>query len=163
MSLADASSKREAWAAKTPPPTEEEEVENLYDPELLKPLQCVQDLSAKNETFYIRPLQSDDFSRGYVDLLKQLTSVGDVTETDFKGKEIPIIYLLSYLAISIIGCNYFTARFMELKSSNGTYYNTVIVDSNTNQIIGAATLIKERKFIHQCANVRNNLDTNFRM
>ena len=90
MSLADASSKREAWAAKTPPPTEEEEVENLYDPELLKPLQCVQDLSDKNETFYIRPLQSDDFSRGYVDLLKQLTSVGDVTETDFKGKEIPI-------------------------------------------------------------------------
>ena len=52
---------------------------------------------------------------------------------------------------------------MELKSSNGTYYNTVIVDSNTNQIIGAATLIKERKFIHQCANVRNNLNTNFRM
>ena len=45
---------------------------------------------------------------------------------------------------------------MELKSSNGTYYNTVIVDSNTNQIIGAATLIKERKFIHQCANVRIN-------
>jgi len=128
MSLADASSKREAWAAKTPPPTEEDEVENLYDPELLKPLQCVQDLSAKNETFYIRPLQSDDFSRGYVDLLKQLTSVGDVTESEFK------------------------ARFMELKSSNGTYYNTVIVDSNTNQIIGAATLIKERKFIHQCAN-----------
>ena len=41
-----------------------------------------------------------------------------------------------------------------MKNSNETYYNTVIVDSETDKIVGAATLIKERKFIHKCANVR---------
>lgn len=33
----------------------------------------------------------------------------------------------------------------------GGYYVTVIEDLRTNQIIGAATLVTEFKFIHECA------------
>ena len=41
-----------------------------------------------------------------------------------------------------------------MKSSNGTYYQTVLVEKSDNkseQIIGSATLVIERKFIHNCA------------
>jgi len=128
LTLVGAVSKREAWASKTPPPTEEDEIEFLYDSSILSDLPSAKELSAKDKSLYFRPLQSDDYNRGYIELLKQLTSVGDVTELDFKE------------------------RFRELKSSNETYYHTVIVDSSTDQIVGSATLIKERKFIHKCAN-----------
>ncbi len=40
-----------------------------------------------------------------------------------------------------------------MKSSNGTYFVTVIEDLNSGRIIGAATLIYERKFIRECATV----------
>ena len=49
--------------------------------------------------------------------------------------------------------SYFPERFLLMKSCQGTYYNTVIVDKETDRIIGAASLIVERKFIHHCANV----------
>jgi len=101
---------------------------SLFDIVILKNLPSVQEINAKNEYLYVRPLQGDDFHRGYIDLLKQLTSVGNVSESDF------------------------TDRFLEIKSSNETYFITVIVDSGTDKIVGAATLIKERKFIHKCAN-----------
>ena len=58
----------------------------------------------------------------------------------------PILYI--YITVFNV-----SERFKELKSSNETYYHTVIVDSSTDQIVGSATLIKERKFIHKCANV----------
>jgi len=43
---------------------------------------------------------------------------------------------------------------MLMKSCKATYYNTVIVDTTSDRVIGAASLIVERKFIHKCANVR---------
>ena len=46
-----------------------------------------------------------------------------------------------------------------MKSCQGTYYNTVILDQETDRIIGAASLIVERKFIHHCANVTLQLQT----
>jgi len=38
-----------------------------------------------------------------------------------------------------------------MKNSQGTYYCTVIVDKDKDQIVGAATLLMERKFIRNCA------------
>jgi len=86
--LHEASAKREAWAAKTPPPTVEveEASESLYDAQILSSCPSVQYLSAKEPSLVIRPLQSDDFSRGYLELLQQLTTVGDVSESEFQGK-----------------------------------------------------------------------------
>lgn len=44
----------------------------------------------------------------------------------------------------------FLARFSQMKAS-GDYFVTVIEDTRKNEIIGAASLIIERKFIHNCA------------
>lgn len=35
--------------------------------------------------------------------------------------------------------------------ANGDYFVTVIVDKRYNKLIGSATLVLERKFIHGCA------------
>jgi len=45
------------------------------------------------------------------------------------------------------------ARFSQMKAS-GDYFVTVIEDTRKNEIIGAASLVIERKFIHNCAVVR---------
>lgn len=101
----------------------------MFDPDLLKNVSSVEKVPLKDANLFVRPLRDDDFHKGFLDLLKQLTSVGDVDESAFKK------------------------RFNDMKSCNGTYYNTVIVDKSVDKIIGAATLIVERKFIHKCANV----------
>lgn len=119
---------KQAWTAAEEHSDEHEEVLPLYDTNLLRELKSVNDITSKNANLIVRPLQSDDFNRGYLELLKQLTSVGDVTQAEFKE------------------------RFLLMKSCQGTYYNTVIVDKETDRIIGAASLIVERKFIHHCAN-----------
>lgn len=119
---------KQAWTAAEEHSDEHEEVLPLYDTNLLRELKSVNDITSKDANLIVRPLQSDDFNRGYLELLKQLTSVGDVTQAEFKE------------------------RFLLMKSCQGTYYNTVIVDKETDRIIGAASLIVERKFIHHCAN-----------
>ncbi len=35
---------------------------------------------------HLRPLNVQDYSKGYMDLLAQLTTVGDVSFADFEGK-----------------------------------------------------------------------------
>jgi len=114
---------KEAWVAKT-----QEELSQLYDPKLLQDLQSVNEITSKDSNLYIRPLQVDDFDKGYLELLKQLTSVGNVTKEQFEN------------------------RFSLMKSCKGTYFNTVIVDKSIDKVVGAASLIVERKFIHECAN-----------
>jgi len=120
---------KEAWTAEEEHKSDENEgVVLLYDNHLLRELKSVHEITSKDANLIVRPLQSDDFHRGYLALLKQLTSVGDVTQAQFKE------------------------RFLLMKSCQGTYYNTVILDQETDRIIGAASLIVERKFIHHCAN-----------
>ena len=106
----------------------------MYDPEILKSVPSAVEVTAKYSNFVCRPLQSDDFSRGFISLLQQLTSVGSVGESDFKR------------------------RFQLLKKCQGTYYHTVIVDTEkSDQIIASASLVVEKKFIHDCANVSSIL------
>ena len=40
-----------------------------------------------------------------------------------------------------------------MKSMRGTYFVTVIEDTELNQVVGSATMVIERKFIHKCATV----------
>lgn len=105
----------------------EEEQSFMFDPELVQNLDSARELRDKNPALKIRPLSSTDFERGFLELLRQLTSVGTVTKADF------------------------IKRFYAMKTCSGTYYTTVIHDEDKNQIVGAATLIIERKFIHECA------------
>ncbi|BFZ12275.1 hypothetical protein BsWGS_15314 [Bradybaena similaris] len=107
--------------------------EPLFDPEVLEQIDASQ-FKAKyksiskpltpEDNLRIRPLQLGDFDKGYLDLLQQLTTVGDVTRDQFVD------------------------RFQKMKACPDSYYVVVIEDSETGQIIGSATLVKEQKFIH---------------
>ncbi|XP_071801720.1 glucosamine 6-phosphate N-acetyltransferase-like [Asterias amurensis] len=82
--------------------------------------------SNPGESLVMRPLSSGDFDRGFMQLLSQLTSVGETTQDKF------------------------LERFNGMKST-GSYYVVVVEDTDRNQVVAAATLILEQKFIHECA------------
>jgi glucosamine-phosphate N-acetyltransferase len=75
----------------------------------------------------LRPLRRDDFSRGYMKLLSQLTEVGTVT------KEV------------------FEKRFDQMRASENTYYICVVEDTNRGQLVATLTLVYEQKFIRQAS------------
>ncbi|CAI5450966.1 unnamed protein product [Caenorhabditis angaria] len=78
--------------------------------------------------FKIRPLHENDFSKGYLDLLSQLTTVGKVNET-----------------------KYFE-RFEVMKNTHPlSYYIVVIEDVKNNKIVGSSSLVIEWKFIHEAS------------
>lgn len=115
---------------------------SLYNPSLLVELDFRKS-SAKFEPFIsaaspgepwlkVRPLQDGDYERGFLKLLSQLTSVGSVSKSQFLN------------------------RFAQMKA-NGNYYVTVIEDTRNSSIIGAASLIIEHKFIHNCS-IRGRLE-----
>ncbi|XP_053690497.1 probable glucosamine 6-phosphate N-acetyltransferase [Sabethes cyaneus] len=80
----------------------------------------------------VRPLQTGDYNRGFLQILSQLTTVGDVTLPRFLN------------------------RFAQMRAS-GDYFVTVIVDTRYDKIIGSASLVLEHKFIHGCS-VRGRLE-----
>lgn len=106
--------------------------DDLFDNELLKKLDYGElktnpkllELLENNE-LVLRSLNRQDFNRGYLELLKQLTSVGQVNEEQFNK------------------------QFDLMKNCLNTYYIIVIEDLKLNKIIGAATLLVEFKFIHE--------------
>lgn len=90
--------------------------EPLFPPSLL-PADIAADLSPSG--FTIRPLQKDDFARGYLDCLRVLTWVGDLTEHEW------------------------SQRYDEMASAKGTYYLVAI--QHHDRIVGTGSLIVERK------------------
>ena len=83
-----------------------------------------------DKEYIIRPLSPSDFSKGFLDLLSKLTTVGSVSEPEF------------------------TRRFGEIfdiekkNSSPPPYFIAVIEDKG--RIIASGTLLIENKFIHGC-------------
>uniref|UniRef100_A0A1I7T5X5 Glucosamine 6-phosphate N-acetyltransferase n=1 Tax=Caenorhabditis tropicalis TaxID=1561998 RepID=A0A1I7T5X5_9PELO len=73
----------------------------------------------------IRPLEKNDFSKGYLELLGQLTSVGNVDQEKFEN------------------------QFEAMRTSVPCYHIVVIEDINTNKVVGSASLVLEMKFIHE--------------
>ncbi|GBP65936.1 Probable glucosamine 6-phosphate N-acetyltransferase [Eumeta japonica] len=110
--------------------------EYLYSPDLLlrldftkSPAQFSPHISAAQpgeSWMVVRPLQRSDYDKGFMQLLSQLTSVGNITRKQFDD------------------------RFTQMKQSGG-YYVTVIEDTRSAKIIGSATLTVEQKFIHNCS------------
>lgn len=76
----------------------------------------------------VRPLQEGDYDRGFLQLLSQLTGVGEISRSQF------------------------LSQFHRMKTG-GDYFVTVIEDARTRSIIGSATLVIEHKFIHDCGEV----------
>ena len=75
---------KEAWAAAEI--KDELATKPMYDPTLLQGLQSVSEVISKDANLYVRPLQMDDFNKGYLELLMQLTSVGNITKEQFESK-----------------------------------------------------------------------------
>ncbi|KAF1977979.1 glucosamine 6-phosphate N-acetyltransferas-like protein [Bimuria novae-zelandiae CBS 107.79] len=75
------------------------------------------------EGYTIRPLQRGDYAKGFLDVLRVLTTVGDVTEEQWNQ------------------------RYEWLAQHNDQYFLLSILDSSS-RIVGTGALIVERKFIH---------------
>ncbi|XP_072031770.1 glucosamine 6-phosphate N-acetyltransferase-like [Amphiura filiformis] len=82
--------------------------------------------SNPGESLVMRPLSLGDYDRGIIQLLGQLTEMGDISREKF------------------------TERFNNMKK-DGYYYVIVIEDTQTNQVIASATVIMEQKIIRQCS------------
>ncbi|KAK4569644.1 Glucosamine-phosphate N-acetyltransferase-like protein [Recurvomyces mirabilis] len=93
--------------------------QSLFAPSLISPAV----VSALPEGYTIRPLQRGDFDQGFLDVLRVLTHVGDVSKEEFEK------------------------RWDEMKAGAGGYHILVILDENE-KIVGTGALIVERKFIH---------------
>ncbi|XP_064484676.1 probable glucosamine 6-phosphate N-acetyltransferase isoform X1 [Ornithodoros turicata] len=110
--------------------------EFLYDPELLEGLDYKHSLVKQgssgsglsvDESLRIRPLSTDDFDKGYLKILSQMTLVGDISKEQF------------------------LRRFHEMKARPDTYYVTVVEDLSTGAVVAAASLVTELKFIRNTA------------
>ncbi|XP_057374236.1 probable glucosamine 6-phosphate N-acetyltransferase [Daphnia carinata] len=101
----------------------------IYDPEVLMKYNLGErhETLKQDETLCVRPLYMSDYGRGFLELLKELTEVGNISEEQFQE------------------------QFKFMKNSHGTYYCTVIIDTIKDRVVGASTLLMERKFIRGCA------------
>ncbi|QIX01080.1 hypothetical protein AMS68_006597 [Peltaster fructicola] len=90
----------------------------IFSPDLISPTVS----AALPHGYSIRPLQRQDYSAGFLDVLRVLTTVGDVKQEEFEQ------------------------RFDEMKSGQG--YHVLVVLNEQQQIVGTGALIVERKFIH---------------
>ncbi|RMZ74337.1 glucosamine 6-phosphate N-acetyltransferase [Pyrenophora seminiperda CCB06] len=88
---------------------------DLISPEVLKALP---------EGYGCRPLERKDYANGFLDVLRVLTTVGDITEEQWNK------------------------RYDWMSARNDEYFLLCITDSS-NAIVGTGALIVERKFIHQ--------------
>ncbi|CCF33401.1 acetyltransferase [Colletotrichum higginsianum] len=79
--------------------------------------------SALPEGYIVRALRQSDYNTGFLDCLRVLTTVGDISEPQF------------------------AERYDWLSKSDG-YYILVIEDTSRKTVVGTGALIVERKFIH---------------
>ena len=77
----------------------------------------------------LRVLEPDDYSKGYLDLLSQLSTVGEISELEFKK------------------------RFKELMAQRDTYFVFVVEDRLKQKLVACVTLFIELKFLHNCGAV----------
>ncbi|KUI57077.1 Glucosamine 6-phosphate N-acetyltransferase [Cytospora mali] len=95
----------------------------LFGDELISP-----DVAAALPQGYkIRALRQSDYHAGFLECLRVLTTVGDISEDQF------------------------TQRYEWIKKQDGGYYILVIEDGG--KVVGTGALIVERKFIHSLGSV----------
>ncbi|KAJ8672981.1 hypothetical protein QAD02_004242 [Eretmocerus hayati] len=95
---------------------------NLFNPDLIARVAN----QLRGDGLIFRPLNSRDYDKGFLQLLGQLTEVGQVTKDQFLN------------------------RFHGMRTSGG-YYVIVVEDLKIGKVIGSATLVVEQKFIHGCS------------
>ncbi|CAK41234.1 uncharacterized protein An12g07840 [Aspergillus niger] len=104
----------------TQPPAESKDDAPLFPTTLISPSVAAE----LPEGYKIRPVRRSDYSRGYLDVLRVLTTVGTITEEQWNK------------------------RYDWISSRNDEYYLLVICDGE-DRVVGTGSLIVERKFIHE--------------
>lgn len=99
--------------------TPESELQLAFDPTLIP--QASKDLLPPDTI--VRPLASDDYARGHLRVLSDLTSAPD------------------------IGAAAWSAQFARQRAAPDTYFPIVFVDVHTDQIVACGTLFVELKFL----------------
>lgn len=77
------------------------------------------------DNYHIRELEREDYKNGFIECLKELSIVGDVTE------------------------EMFLKRFQERK--NQSVFTVVAVEASNNRVLGTASIFYEPKYIRECA------------
>jgi len=118
--------------------TGEEAPRPMFDPALLHRLEEQESKvplppgvtpSTPGQGLRLRPLEAADHTRGFLELLGQLTTVGEVSAEAWEQ------------------------RFAAMEAAAGTYFVLVVEDLAEERVVGAATLVAEKKFIHGCGQV----------
>ncbi|ERN11702.1 glucosamine 6-phosphate N-acetyltransferase [Amborella trichopoda] len=86
-------------------------------------------MEESTEAFLVRKLELNDYSKGFIELLSQLTACPHITEEDFHS------------------------RFHDLQSLSQDHVICVIENPNSHEIVATASLFVERKFIRNCGKV----------
>ena len=84
-------------------------------------------LKIKENNFLIRPWFKEDFHKNHLQLLSQLTTVGEINEEQY------------YQQFNLL--------------NSDSYFICVIENRDENTIVGSATLLVENKLIHNCGKV----------
>ncbi|KAF2130863.1 glucosamine 6-phosphate N-acetyltransferas-like protein [Dothidotthia symphoricarpi CBS 119687] len=100
----------------------------LFDASLISP----DVLKALPEGYNCRPIRQQDYHNNFLEVLRVLTTVGDVTEEQWNE------------------------RYSWMAARNDSYYLLCITDSS-DKIVGTGALIVERKFIH-CLGVVGHIE-----
>jgi len=91
--------------------------QGIFSTELLSP-----EVAAElPEGYKLRALRRTDYATGFLDCLRVLTTVGDISEAHFQE------------------------RYNWLARQDGGYYILVIEDTNVGKVVGTGALIVERK------------------
>ncbi|SPJ79875.1 probable glucosamine-phosphate N-acetyltransferase [Fusarium torulosum] len=95
--------------------------EGIFSADLLSP----EVKAALPEGYTLRALRKSDFNSGFLDCLRVLTTVGDITEAEF-------------------------VKQYDNMAAAGSYYIIIIEDTSRTErpVVGTGALITERKFIH---------------
>ncbi|KAL2002236.1 hypothetical protein VTN02DRAFT_383 [Thermoascus thermophilus] len=101
------------------PSTSATDEKPLFSPSLISPTV----IAALPEGYSIRPLRRSDYHNGYLDVLRVLTTVGDISPDNWNE------------------------RYDWMAARNDEYFLLVICDG-TGRVVGTGSLIVERKFIH---------------
>lgn len=92
---------------------------HLFPPSLISPSPSAPAPALLPDGFAIRPLRRDDFGRGYLDCLRALTWVGDLSEGEW------------------------ARRYDEMAAARGTYY--LLAVEHEGRVVGTGSLVVERK------------------
>ena len=93
--------------------------------------------STESQGVLLRPLRLNDYNKGFLQTLAQLTKVGEID---------PELFSARFKAMVRKQNMHISAHFLSIKAAAGNYF--VVVAEEAGKIVGTATLVVELKFIH---------------